>query len=62
MFCKTITMQNKIEIIRNAWDKMLINLIQQYRAINDEGMQKIVMEFAKIKVDVKDFVIANFMR
>jgi len=55
-------MQNKIEIIRNAWDKMLINLIQQYRAINDEGMQKIVMEFAKIKVDVKDFVIANFMR
>ena len=62
MLLKRLTMQHKIEIIKSIWDKMMIDLIKQYTSSKDEGMQRIVMEISKIKTDVRDFVIASFMR
>ena len=53
MVCKKFASSEKINILRNEWDKMFFNLMKQATKLKDAGMQAILNEIVKIKPEIK---------
>ena len=58
--CQTI--ESKVDIIRNYWDKELAMMKFRAQLTGDSSMKKIVSMIEVVPVEIMDYVLLNFIR